>query len=318
MVGVSDAASGTLWAVMNPAARGYAVMRRVLETACRDAGLPAPVIATTTPEADGYPQVHEAVAQGARAVVVAGGDGTLREAARALAGTGVELGILPIGTANLFAYNLRLRTRKPLLAVDRALFAPARSVDIGWASWRVLNERGHVGEPTPEMPFLVMAGLGHDAATVGATSPRLKQRLGWLSYLASGTRHLFSRPLAMRVSLNNAPGRRLTTWTLLVANAGRIPGGIDVFPDAVLDDGRLDVMELPLRHRTEWGPVAFAGLTGHRIDTRALRYTKVSTLWAVPDHPTPFHLDGDDVGPVVDLRIRVQHAALQVRVPAGS
>ena len=116
----------------------------------------------------------------------------------------------------------------------------------------------------------------------------------------------------------HAPGRRLRTWTLLVANAGRIPGGIDVFPDAVLDDGRLDVMELPLRHRTEWGPVAFAGLTGHRIDTRALRYTKVSTLWAVPDHPTPFHLDGDDVGPVVDLRIRVQHAALQVRVPAGS
>ncbi|WP_454229624.1 diacylglycerol/lipid kinase family protein [Propioniciclava flava] len=227
---MSDAASGTLWAVMNPAARGYAVMRRVLETACRDAGLPAPVIATTTPEADGYPQVHEAVAQGARAVVVAGGDGTLREAARALAGTGVELGILPIGTANLFAYNLRLRTRKPLLAVDRALFAPARSVDIGWASWRVLDERGHVGEPTPEMPFLVMAGLGHDAATVGATSPRLKQRLGWLSYLASGTRHLFSRPLAMRVSLNNAPGRRLTTWTLLVANAGRSPAGSTCSP----------------------------------------------------------------------------------------
>ena len=40
---VSEAASGTLWAVMNPAARGYAVMRRVLESACRDAGLPAPI-----------------------------------------------------------------------------------------------------------------------------------------------------------------------------------------------------------------------------------------------------------------------------------
>ena len=315
---VSEAASGTLWAVMNPAARGYAVMRRVLESACRDAGLPAPIVATTTVDADGYPQARDAVAAGARVVVVAGGDGTVREVARAVAGTGVELGILPIGTANLFAYNLRLRTRKPLLAVDRALFAPARTVDIGWASWREVTPEGAVGAPTAERPFLVMAGLGHDAATVGTTSPRLKRHLGWLSYLASGARHLFARPLAMRVSLDNAPGRRVQTWTLLVANAGTIPGGIEVFPDAVPDDGLLDVMELPLRTRAQWGPVAFAGLTGHRLDTTALRYTKVRTLWAVPDDPAPLHLDGDDVGPVADRRIRVQHAALRVRAPAGS
>ncbi len=99
-----------------------------------------------------------------------------------------------------------------------------------------------------------MAGLGHDAATVLATSPDAKRAWGGLSYLASGVRHLFARPLAMRVSLDNAPGRRLRTWTLLVANAGTIPGGIEVFPDARPDDGFLDVLEVPLRRPpAQWG-----------------------------------------------------------------
>lgn len=318
---VSDAAtraSGTLWAIMNPAARGYAATRRMLESACRDGDLPEPVIVTTTPDADGYPQAREAVAGGARTVIVAGGDGTVREAVRAVAGTGVELGILPIGTANLFAYNLRLRTRQPGLAVDRALFSPARAVDVGWASWRDVDAEGRVGAPTPERPFLVMAGLGYDAATVRATSPELKRYLGWLSYLASGSRHLLSRPLAMRVSLDNAPGRRLRTWTLLVANAGRIPGGIEVFPDAVPDDGVLDVLEVPLRKTAQWGGIAFAGLTRHRVDTTALRYTRAKTLWAVPDDPAPLHLDGDIVGRVADLRVRVQRGGLLVRTPETS
>ena len=311
-------ATGTLWAIMNPVAKGYAVTRRVLEAACRDAELPAPVIVTTTPEADGYPQAREAVAAGARTVLVGGGDGTIREVVRAVAGTGVELGILPLGTANLFAYNLRLRTRQPGLAVDRALFSPARAVDVGWASWRDTHSDGTTGAPTPERPFLVMAGLGYDAATVLGTSPELKRYLGWLSYLASGSKHLFSRPLAMRVSLNNAPGRRLRTWTLLVANAGRIPGGIEVFPGAVPDDGVLDVMEVPLRTTAQWGGIAFAGLTRHRIDSTALRYTKARTLWAVPDEPAPLHLDGDTVGHVTDLRVRVQHGGLLVRAPEAS
>ena len=311
-------ATGTLWAIMNPVAKGYAVTRRVLEHACQDADLPAPVVLTTRPDADGYPQAREAVAAGARTILVGGGDGTLREVVRAVAGTGVELGILPIGTANLFAYNLRLRTRQPLLAVDRALFSPARAVDLGWASWRHVDAEGRVGLPTAERPFLVMAGLGYDAATVRATSPALKKQLGWLSYLASGSRHLLARPLEMRVSLNNAPGRRLRTWTLLVANAGRIPGGIEVFPGAALDDGVLDVLEVPLRKTAQWGGIAFAGLTRHRVDTTALRYTKARTLWAVPDEPAPLHLDGDTVGHVADLRVRVQQGGLLVRAPEPS
>lgn len=303
-----------MWAILNPVAKGYAGARRALERACRDAELPAPHIVLTTAASPGYDQARAAVAQGARVVIVGGGDGTVREVARAVAGTGVELGILPLGTANLFAHNLGLRTRQPRLAVDRALFATARPVDVGWASWRLVTADG-LGRPTREQPFLVMAGIGHDAATVMATSPRAKARLGWASYLALGARHMLARPLAMRLSVDNAPGRRLDTWTVLIANCGRIPGGIQVFPGAEPDDGFLDTLEVPLRTPAQWASIAWAGATRHRWEAPALRYSQARTLWAVPDHPAPLHLDGDIMGRVADLRVRVQASALLVRRP---
>ncbi|MDO5533289.1 MAG: diacylglycerol kinase family protein [Propionibacteriaceae bacterium] len=305
-----------LWVVLNPTAKRAALAQQALERACTTAGLPAPRVLTTTPDATGWSQAREALAQGARHVVVGGGDGTVREVARALAGTGVHLGILPLGTANLFAFNLGLRTRNLHVMVDRALAGAPRAVDVGWASWRPAAE-GRVGAPTPDVPFLVMAGLGHDAATVGATDPATKARLGWVSYLAMGARHLFSKPLRMRLSVDNAPGRPLTTWTVLVANAGVIPGGIEVFPAARVDDGYLDCLEVPLRTPAQWASIAWAGLTHHRWEAAALRYTRARTLWAVPDEPAPLHLDGDVIGTVADLRIRVQAGGLIVRTPTA-
>lgn len=301
-----------VWAVLNPTAKRYALARHSLERACSDAGLPAPRVLPTTPEHTGWEQAREAVARGARHVVVGGGDGTVREVARAVAGSGVHLGILPLGTANLFAFNLGLRTRDPRLMADRALFGTPATIDVGWASWRLVVD-GATERPSPEHPFLVMAGIGHDAATVLATDPATKSRLGWVSYLAMGTRHLFSKPVKMRLSVDNAPGRRLETWTVLVANSGAIPFGIEVFPDARLDDGRLDCLEVPLRTPAQWASIAWAGLTHHRWEAGALRYSRARTLWAVPDDPTPLHLDGDVVGEVADVRIRVQAGGLIVR-----
>lgn len=300
-----------VWAVLNPVAKRYTVARHHLERTCADAGIEVR-IQTTTPEETGWRQARDAVAQGARLVVVGGGDGTVREVARALAGSEVNLGVLPLGTANLFAHNVGLRTRDPRLMVNRALHGIPRSFDVGWASWRPVVD-GATGVPTADQPFLVMAGLGHDAATVLATDSTAKSRLGWLSYLAMGSRHLLSKPLRMRLSVDGAPGRRLETWTILVANSGNLPGGIAVFPASRPDDGHLDCLEVPLRKPSQWASVAWAGLTNHRWEATALRYSRIRTLWAVPDEPAPLHLDGDVVGEVADLRVRVQAGGLLVR-----
>lgn len=301
-----------LWAVLNPKARDYPRARQALERACAAAALGAPIIRTTTIEDPGTGAAHEALAAGARVVIVGGGDGTVRAVADALAGTGVELGILPLGTANLFAHNLGLRTRLLRLALQRALTPGATPVDVAWASWRPTT--GHVVDaPTPERAYLVMAGVGHDAATVLATDERAKDRMGWLAYLAAGLSRLRAHPINMRISADMMPARRIRTWTLIVANCGLIPAGVRVVAAASPYDGLLDTLEVPLHSPRQWGAVAARGFWPGLGDTVALRYGQARTVWVVPDHPTPLHLDGDPVGIVADLRVRIQPGALLVR-----
>ena len=302
-----------VWVILNPKSTQYARARREIPQMCLAAGLGEPRIATTTLEQAGGPQAREALASGARSVVVGGGDGTVREVAEALSGSGVELGILPLGTANLFAHNLGLRTRHLRAAIRRALRPGANPVDVGWASWRPADPDGGVGPPSPERVFLVMAGVGHDAATVHDTRPEHKDRIGWLAYLAAGAIRLRAHPLAMRVSLDMSPARRIRTWTLIVANCGAIPAGVRVVDTASPFDGMLDTLEVPIQSPLQWAQVAAKGVLHHTREVPALRYTRVRTVWAVPDEPTPLHLDGDVVGVVADLRVRVQAGALLVR-----
>lgn len=296
-----------VFAVLNPASKRFADAER----AVRDA-VPEATVLTTTREQAGGPQASEAVASGADLVLVGGGDGTIREVAHVLAGTPTELGIVPIGTANLVAHNLGLRTRDVTRAVATALSAPTRRIDVGRATWRRVDHG--VLLPAETHTFLVMAGLGHDAATVLAVRPESKRRLGWPAYLAAGARQLRSRPIRMRVSVDSRPVRELATWSLLVANMGRLPSGIRVFPDARPDDGVLDTLEVPLTHVAQWGPVALTGV-GLARESPALRYGTARRVWAIPDHPTPLQLDGDVVDAVADLHLILLPGALGVRAP---
>ena len=306
-----DPTAPRVFAVLNPIGRDQEAARDTLESAAADAGWPEPTFLPTSRTAPGGPQAQVALREGADLVVVGGGDGTVREVAHVLSGTGVPLGILPLGTANLFAHNLGLRTRDLPLAVSRALHGTPRPVDVGVASWRPVDH-GIVEAPTPEQTFLVMAGIGHDAATVLATRPEYKRRLGWLAYLAAGSRHLLSAPLAMRVSVDGLPLRRVRVWCFLAANAGNIPGGITVFPDANPDDGVLDTLEVPLTSPTQWASIAAKGLLGHGRDVPALRYGPAATLWVIPDQPAPLQLDGDVIPHVADVRVRIVPGALRV------
>lgn len=302
-----------VWVILNPKSRDYVRARRGILAGCESSGLPMPHIVTTTIAAAGAPQAREALARGARTVIVGGGDGTVRAVAGALAGSGVELGILPIGTANLFAHNLGLRTRVLRLAVRRALTPGGTPTDIAWASWRAVDADGAVAAPSGEQPFLVMAGIGHDAATVDDTNPKSKDRIGWLAYLTAGVARLGERPLDMRVSFDMTPARRTRTWTLIVANCGAIPAGVRVVDTASPHDGVLDTLEVPLQSVAQWASVAAKGVLRLNREVVALRYDTAKTVWAVPDQPTPLHLDGDVVGVVADLRVRVQAGALLVR-----
>ena len=131
------------------------------------------LLETVTDDADAG-LARAAVADGAGVVFAVGGDGTVRACAEALAGTGVPLGIVPLGTANLTA---------------RALGIPAglgAALAVGFGR----HERRIDLAVAEGITCAAMAGIGVDAAVVSATPDGLKARAGWLAYAVAGTRQV--------------------------------------------------------------------------------------------------------------------------------
>ena len=86
-----------------------------------------------------------------------------------------------------------------------------------------------------------MAGIGLDAAVVGAARPYVKRRLGWVAYALAGASRLGWPPATSPSVSTEPPPLRRRARCVVVANAGLLPGGFTLLPAARLDDGRLDV-----------------------------------------------------------------------------
>lgn len=295
----------------NPVTRGFGrAVDAVLREAAR-AGLEAR-IEPTAPDSPGGAQARAAVDAGADAVVVIGGDGTVREVATILAHGSVPLGIMPTGTANLFARNLDLPLHDLAAAARIAVAGRIADVDLG----RVVLTRAN-GHQEPEVPFLVVVGAGNDALAVEAASLLAKRRLGWLAYVAAGARRLGHASFAVRGRFDGGPIESARAWSILVHNAARIRAGLTVLPGTRLDDGTLHVATVSPSHPAHWGRIAAAGAGLARAEG-VLRHRRAErvTLGAV-DAPMPVQIDGDAAGRVERIDARIDRAALKVRVPGS-
>lgn len=301
-------------AVVNPIKPGAREARAAVVAACAGAGWPDPVFTETTLDRPGGPQAREAVYAGADLVLALGGDGTVREVAYGVAGSRAQLGVIPLGTANLFARNVRILPAKLPAMVQVALHGVLARVDIGLASFR---EYAGVGPWSHDLPFLVMAGIGEDARTVVETRDGLKSKMGWLAYLESGARHLLHRSIPMTVHVDDEPAQEINAWSVLAGNCGRIPAGIEVFPDALVDDGHLEVLQARIDSPLRWVGVAAQGLLKLRSPASGLHYRQASMVTIAPSTPLPVQLDGDAYLPVGEARFRVWPQALLLRMPHG-
>ena len=205
---------------------------------------------------------------------------------------------MPRGTANLAA---------------RALGIPAR-LDAALACGFGGHERRIDLAAANGITFVAMAGLGIDATVVGATPARLKTSAGWLAYAAVGTRHAPGRLAAFSISLD---GRPLATSarSVVVGNAGLLPGGFRLLPDARLDDGLLDVAVLAPASLLDWGAVARRVLTASRRDDQRLARYRARQVEIHADRDLPRQVDGELLAPGRELTVTVLPRALLVRVP---
>jgi diacylglycerol kinase family enzyme len=277
--------------------------RQLIIEALQAAGWSEPMWLETTPEDPGCGQALQAVAAGVDVVFACGGDGTVMACASALAGTDVALAVLPAGTGNLLAANLKLPD-DPVAGVEVAVGMGRRKIDVGMVGDRA---------------FTVMAGMGFDALMVGDAPEHLKRSLGWPAYIVSAAKHLRSRPMHVEVRLDGRPPMRVRARSVLVANVGRLQAGIRLLVGAVPDDGMLTVALITPRNLRHWLMLGWAVLMRHKrvpkMEVFHARHVQV-----ISDRPQGRQLDGDVIEPGhrLDVCVRPRALCLCVPQPAGS
>lgn len=289
-------------------AEALAAVRR----ATRHRGWPEPVVLETTRDSPGTDQVADLLARGVDRIVAVGGDGTVREVAAALSRSGaaadrVALGVVPIGTANLWSRTIGLHG-EPLDAVaELAVDGPVRDSDLAWVTLTRADGM------TQSFDVAVVAGVGMDAEAFATTGERAKARIGWAAYFAALARRAVGDPVTVRLGLDARPGDREPVRTVLVGNCRVLPLGLPLMPSASMTDGRLDVLVVAPRMVVGWLGVAAGVLTRRRDRWTGMRTHRSRHVVIDIDAPTAVHVDGDPVGDAVRLELGVRPGAVLVR-----
>lgn len=292
--------------IVNPTKADVRRLASTAEAICRFEGWSPPLVLETTLDDSGEGAAVRALDEGVDVVIAAGGDGTIRAVASALAGSSTPMGIVPLGTGNLLARNVDIVLDKTEWALRIALWGRNRHIDVGTAK---LAEDGdsHV--------FTVMTGLGFDAAVMADTNSDLKSRVGWLAYVEAGSRKLAGRPSHVKVTYDDDYRISARVRSVLGGNCGKLQGGLQLLPQAVIDDGMLDVLIVSPKNIGQWVGV-LASIIGRRA-TKGLHtdIRKCQKVVIESKDELDVQLDGDALGRSGYLEMEVMPSALTVRVP---
>jgi YegS/Rv2252/BmrU family lipid kinase len=291
--------------VLNPSkVEDVAQFRSIVSAMAAESGWSTPTWLYTTVEDPGTGMAEAAAVSGADLVLVCGGDGTVREVCAELAGTGIPVGIVPAGTGNLLARNLEI----PLFlrsAIDVALNGQDRAIDMVEVS----------GDGFEDTHFMVMAGMGLDAAIMEGVNEDIKRRVGWIAYVLSGVRALMSPVVKVEISVDGGEYTTYRARTVVVGNVGFLQAGMPLLPDASIDDGVLDVVVLFPKRFLSWLPLVARVLSKRRRVDETIGRLTGQTVVIRASSDTPRQLDGDSIGPGRELRMHCVHGRLLVRVP---
>lgn len=293
--------------IFNPAARGEKASAfrdhlGELASCC--------VLKPTYAAGSGRALASAAVQEGFETIVAAGGDGTVNEVLNGLGDVPdglarTRLGVLPLGTVNVFAKELRLPTH----------FAAAWQV-IAQGRERLIDlpcvEFTEAGRPTRRY-FAQLAGAGIDSRAIDLVNWEWKKKVGPLAYVAAGFQALGEHQPAL-IASGAGPGEGAQGELVLIGN-GRFYGGrFIVFPQARLDDGLLDVTVFP---KVNWASLARAGwgLLANNLCAAAGAITfQTASVTVTCPQPRGFELDGENIGPL-PATFTVARRALRVLAP---
>ncbi len=239
-----------------------------------------------------------AVAEGFDQIVAAGGDGTVNEVANGIAGADIALGLMPMGTMNVFANELGLPVHDLGRCWDIIQAAHCRCVDLPMANEKV---------------FVQLAGVGLDAQVVKETSLTLKRNFGPLSYLISAAQIAARKPPRLFIEAEEAQTEEGSF--VLVGNGRRYGGPFPFFKHARIDDGLLDVLVFKQLGYIEIIKYLQNVFFSPTITTPEVEYFQTQRLRVSSDEEVPLELDGELVGGC-PVQFAMKPRRLKVLAPA--
>lgn len=244
-------------------------------------------------------KIRRAVDLGVDTVLVAGGDGTVSSCGRALVGTDVSLGVIPVGSGNGFARHFGV-SLTPGRAAHSLAHAAVERIDVGYVQ---------------QTPFLVTCSMAWDAALVRSFE-KLPFR-GVLPYILAGVNEFIGyKPQPISVVLDSQEKLVFEDPVVFtIANVTQYGGGAKIAPHARPDDGYLELVVV-LRKDLPAAVTSVARLFhGSLGSIPEVIFRRFKTLSVIRSGPGPIQIDGELVEAPAEITIGVVPASLNVLVP---
>jgi diacylglycerol kinase (ATP) len=261
---------------------------------------PGCLLRTTSRSGEAETLARHAAAEGFEKIVAAGGDGTVNEVVNGIGRSNAALGLLPIGTVNVFAMELGLPAHNLQRCWEIIQGDNARLVDLPSANGKY---------------FVQLAGVGLDAQVVKETSLAFKRSFGPLSYLISAAQIAARQPPKLFIESENAS---VDEGSFVLVGNGRLYGGpFPFFKHAIIDDGLFDVVAFKRLGYLEIVKYLQDVVFSSDIRVPEIEYFQTRYLRITSDRDVPVELDGELVGNC-PVEFQIHEKALRVLAPAPS
>jgi diacylglycerol kinase (ATP) len=285
----------TTCVILNPTARSERARRwqERVRSICTDA-----VLCATSHPGEAEKLARNAVREGFERIVAAGGDGTINEVVNGIAGSDAALGLLPMGTMNVFATELGLPSYDLNRCWEIIKAEHTRLIDLPSANGK---------------HFVQLAGVGLDAQVVKETSLALKRNFGPLSYLFSAAQIAGRQPPRLLIESENAVTDEGSF--ILIGNGRRYGGPFPFFKHAMIDDGLLDVLVFKRLGYLEIIKYLQNVIFTSDITLPEVEYFQTRRLRVSSEEEVPVEIDGELVG-ICPVEFELSEQRLKVLAPA--
>ncbi|MGI8819995.1 MAG: diacylglycerol/lipid kinase family protein [Chthoniobacterales bacterium] len=282
--------------ILNPAARGQRAERLRARIEALATGA---VVLSTARGGDAESLARTAVKEGFDTVVAAGGDGTVNEVVNGMAGTQAALGLLPLGTMNVFATELGLPTADLARCWEIIAANQTRDVDLPSANGK---------------RFVQLAGVGFDAQVVKETTQSFKRSFGPLSYLVNAAQIAARTPPQLRIESGHAVTEE---GSFVLVGNGRLYGGpFPFFKQALIDDGLFDVLVFKRLNYLEIVRYMQDVIFSSAITSPEVEYFQTTWLRVTSESAVPIEIDGELIGHC-PVEFHIRRHGLRVCAPAS-